>query len=57
MAGVIASFFGLAWAVHAVGLLTFVSGLVVWWKIKKTLQLKAADKPEKPKEERIMMEA
>lgn len=40
MAGVIASFLGLAWAVHAAGLLTFVSGLVVLWKMKETLEAK-----------------
>lgn len=37
VSGVIANFFGLAWAVHAAGLLTFASGLVVLWKMNETL--------------------
>ena len=52
MAGVIASFLGLAWAVHATGLLIFSSGLVVLWKMKETLQLITTDKTENP-EKRI----
>lgn len=44
MAGVIASFFGLTWAVHAAGLLTFVSGLVVLFRMKETLALKSPAK-------------
>lgn len=37
MAGVIASLLGLAWAVHAAGLLTLLSGIVAWLKMKETL--------------------
>jgi MFS family permease len=43
IAGFIAGIFGLVWAVHAVGLLTFASGLVVLFVMKETLVLK----PEK----------
>lgn len=46
MAGVIAGFFGLTWAVHAAGLLTFLSGLVVLWKMKETLDLKTSRKDD-----------
>ncbi|CAN5598496.1 MFS transporter [soil metagenome] len=37
LAGIIAGFFGLEWAVHIAGLLTFFSGLVVLWNMKETL--------------------
>jgi MFS family permease len=40
IAGFIAGIFGLIWAVHAVGLLTFASGLVVLFVMKETLVLK-----------------
>ncbi|CAD5264825.1 MULTISPECIES: MFS transporter [unclassified Imperialibacter] len=36
MAGIVASFLGLTWAVHVAGLLTFCSGLLVWRKMKET---------------------
>ncbi|MEQ8685952.1 MAG: MFS transporter [Imperialibacter sp.] len=35
MAGIVASFLGLTWAVHVAGLLTFGSGLIVWWKMEE----------------------
>jgi MFS family permease len=38
MAGVVAATFGLVWAVHASGLLTFLSGLVAWMFMRETLQ-------------------
>ena len=38
MAGVVAAMFGLVWAVHAAGLLTFLSGLVAWMFMSETLQ-------------------
>ena len=38
MAGVVAAFFGLVWAVHAAGLLTFFSGVVAWIFMRETLQ-------------------
>jgi MFS family permease len=56
MAGVIASFFGLAWAVHAAGLLTLVSGLVVWWKMQETLQLKKIGKVKTPEKDGVVSE-
>ncbi|MBV7532502.1 MFS transporter [Chitinophaga sp. sic0106] len=36
MAGVVASVFGLIWAVHIAGLLTFLSGIAVWLIMKET---------------------
>ena len=54
MAGAIAALLGLAWAVHAAGLLTFLSGLVVLWRMRETLQLKTvkikAEKEDTSKE-------
>ena len=38
MAGVVAAMFGLVWAVHAAGLLTFLSGVVAWMFMRETLQ-------------------
>jgi MFS family permease len=38
MAGVVAAIFGLVWAVHAAGLLTFLSGVVAWMFMRETLQ-------------------
>jgi len=35
IAGVIGDVFGLAWAIAAVGALTFVSGVIVAWPMKK----------------------
>jgi MFS family permease len=37
MAGVVATTFGLVWAVHVAGLLTFMSGLVAWALMRETL--------------------
>jgi hypothetical protein len=37
MAGVVAAMFGLVWAVHVAGLLTFLSGLVAWAGMRETL--------------------
>ena len=37
MAGIVAATFGLVWAVHAAGLLTFLSGLVAWVFMNETL--------------------
>lgn len=38
MAGLVAGFFGLIWAVHIAGFVTFLSGIVVWIKMKETMQ-------------------
>lgn len=46
MAGTVAAFLGLEWAVHAAGVLTFFSGVLVWWRMKETLELKATHKEE-----------
>lgn len=35
MAGIVGSFFGLIWAVHIAGAITFLSGLVVWIKMNE----------------------
>ena len=37
MAGVVAAAFGLVWAVHAAGILTFLSGVVAWALMNETL--------------------
>lgn len=37
MAGIVGNYFGLVWAVHLAGLLTLVSGIVVWIRLKETL--------------------
>jgi MFS family permease len=37
MAGTVAALFGLVWAVHAAGLLTFLSGVVTWVLMRETL--------------------
>lgn len=36
MAGIVGNFFGLMWAVHIAGIVTFISGIVVWVKMKET---------------------
>jgi hypothetical protein len=41
MAGVVTATFGLVWAVHAAGLLTFLSGLVARANMKETLRARA----------------
>ena len=38
MAGLVAAIFGLVWAVHAAGLLTFLSGVVAWVFMRETVQ-------------------
>lgn len=40
MAGIVGNFFGLMWAVHIAGIITLLSGIVVWIKMKETLPLK-----------------
>ncbi|WP_114752068.1 MFS transporter [Pleomorphovibrio marinus] len=47
LAGIIAGFFGLAWAVHAAGLLTLLSGVVVLVRMKETMQQKGTNKSYK----------
>jgi hypothetical protein len=42
MAGVVAAFFGLVWAVHVAGMLTFFSGLVAWACMTETFQTSRA---------------
>ncbi len=38
MSGIVANFLGLVWAVHIAGLVTFLSGVLVWIKMKETMQ-------------------
>ena len=38
MAGAVANWFGLVWAVHVAGLLTLLSGLVAWKWMEETLK-------------------
>ncbi len=38
MAGIVGNFFGLMWAVHIAGIITFISGIVVWVRMKETLE-------------------
>ncbi|MND09820.1 hypothetical protein D3C83_334420 [compost metagenome] len=38
MAGLVAGMFGLVWAVHVAGFLTFASGLVAWRLMQETLR-------------------
>ncbi|MGG5506486.1 MULTISPECIES: MFS transporter [unclassified Myroides] len=35
MAGIVGSYFGLMWAVHLAGILTLISGIVVWIRMKE----------------------
>lgn len=37
MAGIVGSFFGLEWAVHIAGIITLISGIIVWIKMKETI--------------------
>jgi MFS family permease len=37
MAGIVGNYFGLVWAVHLAGFITFVSGVVVWLRMKETM--------------------
>lgn len=37
MAGIVASILGLVWAVHIAGIITLLSGIVVWVKMKETV--------------------
>ncbi len=36
MAGVVSSFLGLEWAVHIAGIITFLSGIIVWIRMNET---------------------
>ncbi len=38
MAGIVANLLGMVWAVHIAGIVTFVSGIVVWVRMKETLK-------------------
>ncbi|QTE42370.1 MULTISPECIES: MFS transporter [Mucilaginibacter] len=38
MAGIVGNFFGLMWAVHIAGIITFVSGIIVWVRMKETME-------------------
>jgi MFS family permease len=49
MAGAVAAILGLAWAVHAAGLLTLFSGLLAWYKMKETLKPDDMSIDRKPK--------
>lgn len=37
MAGIVGNFFGLEWAVHIAGLITLISGIIVWIRMKETI--------------------
>lgn len=37
MAGIVGNFFGLMWAVHIAGIITLISGMVVWLQMKETM--------------------
>lgn len=37
MAGIIGNYFGLIWAVHIAGIITLISGIVVWIRMKETM--------------------
>ncbi|GEP97754.1 MFS transporter [Chitinophaga cymbidii] len=41
MAGIVANLLGLVWAVHVAGIVTFISGVVVWVKMKETMRPEA----------------
>jgi MFS family permease len=45
IAGFVANLFGLAWAIHVAGLLTFVSGIFAWILIRETAHRAAAPEP------------
>ncbi|MEK6511172.1 MFS transporter [Myroides odoratimimus] len=38
MAGIVGNYFGLMWAVHIAGIITLLSGIVVWVRMKETLK-------------------
>lgn len=38
MSGIVASVLSLIWAVHIAGMLTLISGIIVWWKMKETMK-------------------
>jgi MFS family permease len=38
MAGIVANLLGLVWAVHAAGFVTFISGVIVWLRMKETIK-------------------
>lgn len=38
MAGIVGNFFGLMWAVHIAGIITLISGIVVWITMEDTMQ-------------------
>ncbi len=40
MSGIVASLLGLVWAVHIAGFVTFLSGVLVWIKMKETMSKK-----------------
>lgn len=37
MAGIVGNFFGFEWAVHIAGIITFISGIIVWIRMKETI--------------------
>ena len=37
MAGIVGNFFGLEWAVHIAGIITFISGIIVWIRMKEAI--------------------
>lgn len=40
MAGIVGNLFGLIWAVHIAGIITLLSGIVVWVRMKETINNK-----------------
>jgi len=43
MAGIVSNFLGMIWAVHLAGIVTFLSGIVVWIKMKETMMTDFAE--------------
>jgi MFS family permease len=46
LAGIVADAFGLVWAIHGAGVLTFLSGVVVWCTLREPLRYRVEAKPE-----------
>ncbi|RRJ87389.1 MFS transporter [Paenimyroides tangerinum] len=40
IAGIVGAFFGLIWAVHIAGIITLFSGIIVWIRMKETIEKK-----------------
>jgi MFS family permease len=53
MAGVVAAVLGLIWAVHVAGMLTFLSGVVAWARMRETLPTLAPVAPNRTDASRL----